>query len=332
MRFEENRRGGTFKMEEVHTVRVDHREGLAAAAEACSPEGSGRQTERLGGPGRSRLDPGGCVRRSRHRGSHRVRLLPRKPEETAEANNQWANFNVQAARLMVAGQNGNSRSLRETDLNNFGPRVGIAYSPDAKTTVRAGGGISYTEEFDGGTQLYKNLPFLMTQRIAPDQNGSPTVYLRNGLPVPVPLSLTDPAINGGSPMAYPQNFQTPKIMQWSFGVQRELLRNLFLETDYVGTRGVELEAKVDSNQPYPGPGPRDPRRPLYSLNSLVGDMINHTNWGGSKYHSLQERVQMRPTHGVSAGLARSAFAASASNTALRDGACVVSASAIESTR
>src|SRR5437016_3431653 len=220
-----------------------------------------------------------------------------------EANNQWANFNVQAARLMVAGQNGNSRSLRETDLNNFGPRVGITYSPDAKTTVRAGGGISYTEEFDGGTQLYKNLPFLMTQRIAPDQNGSPTVYLRNGLPVPVPLSLTDPAINGGNPMAYPQNFQTPKIMQWSFGVQRELLRNLSLQTDYVGTRGVELEAKVDYNQPYPGPGPRDPRRPLYSLNSLVGDMINDRNWGGSKYHSLQERVQMRPTHGVSAGLA-----------------------------
>src|SRR5207244_4981229 len=150
-------------------------------------------------------------------------LLYEIQAQTYEANNQWANFNVQAARLMVAGQNGNSRSLRETDLNNFGPRVGIAYSPDAKTTVRAGGGISYTEEFDGGTQLYKNLPFLMTQRIAPDQNGSPTVYLRPGLPLPGPPSLTDPAITARSPMASQHNSRTPKITQWTFAEQRHLL-------------------------------------------------------------------------------------------------------------
>ena len=123
-----------------------------------------------------------------------------------EVHNLWANFNVQSGRLMLAGVNGNSRALRETDLNNFGPRAGIAYSPDDKTTIRAGGGISYTEEFDAGTQLYKNLPFMMAQRITPDQNGAPERYLSQGLPVPVLLNFTDPSINGGSPMAYPMNF------------------------------------------------------------------------------------------------------------------------------
>ena len=220
-----------------------------------------------------------------------------------EVNNRWANFNVTTGKLMLAGKDGNSRSVRNNDLNNFGPRVGIAYQIDSKTTLRTGAGISYTEQFDGGTQLYKNLPYMVTQRISTDQNGAPVRYTRQGLPLPTMIAATDPAINGGNPMAYPLNFQTPKIFQWSFGVQRELLRDLMLNTSYVGTRGISLMAKVNTNQPFPGPGPRDPRRPLYSVDPYVGDLIYHGNWGGSKYHSLQASLQMRPHHGVSAGVA-----------------------------
>src|SRR5207237_734412 len=147
-----------------------------------------------------------------------------------EVNNRWANFNVTTGKLMLAGKDGNSRSVRNNDLNNFGPRVGIAYQIDSKTTLRTGAGISYTEQFDGGAELYTNLPYVVTRRNS-------------------------------------------------------------------------LMAKVNTNQPFPGPGPRDPRRPLYSVDPYVGDLIYHGNWGGSKYHSLQASLQMRPHHGVSAGVA-----------------------------
>src|SRR5262249_17977766 len=53
------------------------------------------------------------------------------------------------------------------------PRAGIAYQANSKTVVRTGFGVSYTEQYDGGTQLYKNLPFLVTQRFTYDQNGAP---------------------------------------------------------------------------------------------------------------------------------------------------------------
>jgi len=92
------------------------------------------------------------------------------------------------------------------------------------------------------------------------------------------------------------------MFQWSFGIQREIVRDLMLETSYVGSRGINLMAKVNTNQPDPGPGPRDPRRPLYPVNQLVGDLIYHDNWGGSKYHSLQVRVQTRARHGLTTGL------------------------------
>ncbi len=219
-----------------------------------------------------------------------------------EVHDRWSNFNIVTGKLMIANLEGNSRTVRNHDTNNFGPRVGITYQLDSKTVIRTGAGVSYTEQFDGGTQLYKNLPYMVTQRIATDQNGSPARYIRDGLPLPVALSPADPAVNGGSPMAYPIDFRTPKMFQWSFGLQREILPDLMLETSYVGSRGINLMAKVNTNQPYPGPGARDPRRPLYPVNQIVGDNIYHDNWGASKYHSLQARVQTRARHGLTTGL------------------------------
>ena len=219
-----------------------------------------------------------------------------------EVHDRWANFNVVTGRLLLANRDGNSRTVRNNDLNNFGPRLGITYQFDPKTVIRTGAGVSYTEQFDAGTQLYKNLPFMVSQRIVTDQNGMPARYVREGLPMPQMLSPTDPAIHGGNPMAYPINFRIPKMFQWSFGIQREIIRDVMLETSYVGSRGINLMAKVNTNQPDPGPGPRDPRRPLYSVNPLVGDLIYHDNWGGSKYHSLQVRLQTRARHGLTTGL------------------------------
>jgi len=36
-----------------------------------------------------------------------------------------------------------------------------------------------------------------------------------------------------------------------------------VEASYIGTRGINLLSKVNTNQPFPGPGPRLPRSPLY---------------------------------------------------------------------
>jgi hypothetical protein len=221
-----------------------------------------------------------------------------------EVHDRWANFDGATGKLLLAGLNGNSRSLRDMDKNNFGPRLGIAYQANSKTIVRTGFGISYTEQFDGGTQIYKNLPFLVTRRFTYDQNGAPGLLVSQGLPPLVRPAVTDPALNGGNPYAYPRNFQTPKVLQWSFGIQREIMPGILLDTSYVGTRGLELMAKRNLNQPFPGSGDASLRRPFYisGINTQVQDVLNHENWGGSKYHSLQVRLQTRAHHGLTAGL------------------------------
>ena len=49
---------------------------------------------------------------------------------------------------VVAGDPGVPRTLAPTQWHNFSPRLGFAYSPDAKTSIRAGFGLYYTSVED----------------------------------------------------------------------------------------------------------------------------------------------------------------------------------------
>src|SRR5262249_24881466 len=162
---------------------------------------------------------------------------------------------VVTAKLVIAGQNGVPRRLRNIDTNNLAPRMGITYmlTRDHKTVLRTGAGFSYVEAGQGGGQLYKNLPFFYSQVITPDQNAAITQGLRERLPRPVPPTSAND-LNGGNPTAWDTNLQSTRGIQWSFGVQRELLADLLLDISYVGSRTTGLIANYNINQSVPGSG------------------------------------------------------------------------------
>ena len=53
----------------------------------------------------------------------------------------------------------------------------------------------------------------------------------------------------------------------------------------------------------PGTGPKDPRRPLFSVNPVISDIHYRTNAYGAKYHSLQVNLDKRYGSGLTAHLA-----------------------------
>jgi hypothetical protein len=223
-----------------------------------------------------------------------------------EVNDRWTNFNVITGELWYANQDGHSRALRSMDTNNFGPRAGITYllTKDHKTVLRSGGGITYVESFNVGKQLHQNPPLTIPQQFVVENNGAPLPYrVSDGLPLPVLTDYKNRANLTDNYVGYDMKMKDSKSMQWSIGIQREIVSNLVLDAAYVGSRNLDLINSLNMNQASPGPGALQPRRRLYWIDPALQDVDYRTNWGASKYHSLQVNLRRRYAKGLTLSMA-----------------------------
>jgi len=180
----------------------------------------------------------------------------------------------------------------DTDWNNFGPRLGIAWRPfgGTKSVIRSGFGTFYNHQIVGNgiTPLNRNSPYRDSTTAGP--YSSSTVPLPNlanafaGNPTPIP-----PGIQ--------KDFVGAYTNEWSFSVQRELADNLLLEVSYVGNESHKLPTSWNINQAIPGPGAVNSRRPYAGWGSITGGFISSI--GNSNYHSFQTRVERRFSRGLS---------------------------------
>ncbi|HMJ62784.1 MAG TPA: carboxypeptidase regulatory-like domain-containing protein, partial [Bryobacteraceae bacterium] len=223
-----------------------------------------------------------------------------------DVHDHWANLNVGTGHLLVAGLNGNGRRLRSFDWKTAAPRVGLAYAltRDRKTILRSGFGISYVDMMAGGAQLYKNLPYYFAQNITTDIAGAPVSTISQGLPIPVQPDINNQAaLSTGSPNAWAMNLRQTEILQWSFGIQRQIRSDLMLDVTFVGTRGERiLLNSMNLNQSIPGPGAQGPRRPYFAINPNLVNVAYRTNAGDSKYQALQVHLEKRFSAGLNFGV------------------------------
>jgi len=85
--------------------------------------------------------------------------------------------------------------LMNTSYRDFAPRVGIAFSPNAKTVVRAGWGVFYNQEIGNA---YFDLARNIAGRVTTTSNlGTPSIFWSNAVP-----SSSGATANVPSPYAY----------------------------------------------------------------------------------------------------------------------------------
>jgi hypothetical protein len=223
---------------------------------------------------------------------------------------QWSNFDPSRTAFVFA-ESGDlfSESLVHPDYNNFGPRIGFAYSVTSRTVIRSAYGIFYNHTSRMGREglLGFNPPFI----VQGDMNisGSNTLKasnaifrLQDGIPDGVvDIGKVNLATVGRKGQAMDQ--RNTYVQQWNFGIQRELPANFLFDVSYVGGKGSKLAAFRNLNQnlvsfnpttgaPIAGP------RPLAGF-GLNGDIQYLENGGISNYHSLQGKLEKRFSHGLS---------------------------------
>ncbi|HET9528185.1 MAG TPA: carboxypeptidase-like regulatory domain-containing protein [Pyrinomonadaceae bacterium] len=186
-------------------------------------------------------------------------------------------------RYDLIGKANNARSLYETDLNNFGPRFGFAYTPafksgflgalfgDNRTVIRGGGSVVYDRPSGAITFIQDQVSYLFDNSATTlfgEEDTAAEALLNNPrftgistLPVanvaPTITRPFTPFVDSGFPFglatgefnyAVDQRFRIPYSIQYSFGFQRELPGNFILEASYVGRQGRKLFSQADVAQ------------------------------------------------------------------------------------
>ncbi len=217
-------------------------------------------------------------------------------------------FPLAPAGLAFAGDPGFPDSGIHTNLGNFAPRLGAAWTAITgkhMTTIRGGWGMFYIMPF---ARLYNNFvqnaPF------------SPSVSLFG-------VSLADPFGSAGTQNPFPPfapvhpdastKFILPLTYQffdpswhmghtrtWNFTMEHQVASNMVLRVAYVGTSGRDLQYFKELNPAIYGTGATvantNNRRPLAPV---YASMVQMTNSGLSNYNALQATLERRFSRNLS---------------------------------
>ena len=129
----------------------------------------------------------------------------------------------------------------------FGPRLGIAYQITPQTVFRAGAGIAYDGTATAATGTASASP---ANNFTAPGFGDAAMTLSGGVPQQYVLPWPNlsagaypnpnfPASLNGPTSVVDQNAGRPaRQIQWSVGLQREIVRDLLVDVAYVGNRGA----------------------------------------------------------------------------------------------
>jgi Carboxypeptidase regulatory-like domain len=188
-----------------------------------------------------------------------------------------------------------------SSLLNFGPRLGLTYSPagfEGKTIFRVGGGY-----FFGPGQTEDQLQPAANDRIGTTISSPSDPRLKYPLDIPsiyANYDINSPTL-GYQPRAYAPNYQIPeKVLSYSASVEQEFPGQFVLLVSYVGSQGRNLFLRSITNKiigvtqnPATGVG-----TPVREFGARFAEIDYKTSGGADHYNALQTTLNRRFATGL----------------------------------
>jgi hypothetical protein len=185
--------------------------------------------------------------------------------------------------------------------NLWSPRLGLAYRVTDKIVVRAGGGIYYNpNHLNSFTLATGNYPLANSFSYSGPPSGDATLSFTNPTGTGAPSTSCVPGTLGCYSSVFNDHYYlpTPRLYQWNVDNGIDLWHNAGFEVQYLGSHAIDLDRSDYVNQPHPGPGSVNPRRPLQNF----GQIRQIENDGVSTYEGLNVILRQRLTRGLDANL------------------------------
>lgn len=232
-----------------------------------------------------------------------------------EAHNKQVNWNPITGYIMVPGVNGASRALYNNYLgiDDYQPRIGIAYSPFNKTTFRLSYSLSSFMEGTGqGLRLPENPPSSAEAVANYAALAYPTTTLDQGFtPLTPTVACTLAGLEAYSPSCYDgavlrvydPNVRPAHSSQWSFFIQHELTNSMTMQIGYVGQETRNLDQPKNLSQLVLESNGTIAPSPYFADNQTIvndGILILATYTGAvQNYNALELELNGRLNHGLS---------------------------------
>ncbi|MFN3323827.1 MAG: carboxypeptidase regulatory-like domain-containing protein [Bryobacteraceae bacterium] len=183
------------------------------------------------------------------------------------------------------------RTIAEPERLNFAPRIGFAYRLFPRTVIRSAYGIFYNANFGWEWSTGRgNWPFSISDNLTGLNIAGSTKMRADQLFATFDPSQAQPTAQH----TISRDLSMPYMQNWNFGVEHQLTQTLLLELNYQGAKGTHLSSFLSNNDPTPGPGDPNPRRPF----PQAGAVSELKMIGTSKYNGLTAKAEQRLARGL----------------------------------